>query len=107
METDKNAKDKLINFIKVCNDLLGIKLLPFLTAIIPIMICLYSFHHSMKCQSTYNIPSKYFSLTMNDIMPYGIIITLIIFAILYNYFFYKKINKGDKIIDKTFIVWAL
>lgn len=102
METNKKTKDKLIKYIKISNDLLGIKFFPLLTAITPIIICLYSFHYSMKCQSTYNIPLKYFSFTINDIMPYGLIITLIIVAILYNYLFYKKINKGNKIIDKTF-----
>lgn len=102
METNKKIKDKLIKYMKISNNLLGIKHFPLLTAITPIIICLYSFNYSMKCQNTYNIPSKYFSFTINDIMPYGILITFIIVAILYNYLFYKKINKGNKIIDKTF-----
>lgn len=95
------VKDKIIKYIKKCDSLLGVKLFPLVTTIIPIIIWLYSFNYSIKCQNTYNIPSKYFSFTTNDIMLYGLLIILIIGTILYNYFFYKKTIKENQIIDKT------
>lgn len=90
------VKDKIIKYIKKCDSLLGVKLFPLVTTIIPIIIWLYSFNYSIKCQNTYNIPSKYFSFTTNDIMLYGLLIILIIGTILYNYFFYKKQLKETK-----------
>ena len=92
-------------FTKLSNRLyetLGIKIFTLISTVLPLLFYVHSFMFSINCQNLYGIPSKYFSITMHDIMPYAILFFFIVVTFIYNYFFYKNNNLGNNLSSKIF-----
>lgn len=95
-------KRKINRFAKQLDNIFGIKIFTLITISTSALLYVYSFVFSMNCEALYNIPAKYFSYTIFDIVPYGILIFLTTVALLYNHFFYKNNQQGQNLVDKTF-----
>lgn len=101
-EVMNGIENKFAKFSNRLDKTLGIKIFALISSVLPLLFYVNSFMFSINCQNLYGIPSKYFSITMHDIMPYAILFFFIVVAFIYNYFFYKNNNLGNNLSSKIF-----